>query len=94
MKTKKLGPYLRELRHQRGLSLEEVADQAGIRKGYLSGIERSQVNPPSPKVIRELSKILRVPRKPLLFMSLIEKAPEEIRADLAGALGSMLRDLL
>jgi transcriptional regulator with XRE-family HTH domain len=37
--VKKFGTHLRELRHARGLSLEATADQAGIRKGYLSGIE-------------------------------------------------------
>lgn len=86
----KFGTHLRAIRHQRGLSLEKTADLAGIRKGYLSGIERNHVNPPSPPVIRELARVLGTPKKRLLLMATIEKAPDEIRGDLEIAFAPML----
>lgn len=93
MRIMRFGTHLREIRHRRGLSLEATADQAGIRKGYLSGIERNQVNPPSPPVIRELARVLGTPKKRLLLMATIEKAPDEIRGDLETAFAPMLGGL-
>ena len=39
-----LGPRLRQMRTQRGVSLAEVAAAAGISVGFLSAIERSQMS--------------------------------------------------
>ena len=40
-----LGPRLRELRKQRGLTLRELAGRAGVSASLLSDIERGRVNP-------------------------------------------------
>jgi transcriptional regulator with XRE-family HTH domain len=41
---KKVGARVRELRLARGLSQEALADQAGIGRSYMSGIERGVRN--------------------------------------------------
>jgi transcriptional regulator with XRE-family HTH domain len=40
-----LGRALRRLRHVRGLSIEDLADRAGMHPTYLSAIERGERNP-------------------------------------------------
>lgn len=40
-----LGQAVRNLRHQRGLTIEALAASAGIHPTYLSGIERGRHNP-------------------------------------------------
>jgi transcriptional regulator with XRE-family HTH domain len=40
-----LGRAIRQLRHDRGLSIEALADLAGMHPTYLSGIERGLQNP-------------------------------------------------
>jgi DNA-binding transcriptional MerR regulator/quercetin dioxygenase-like cupin family protein len=39
----KIGPHLRRLRSERGLSLAQVAKEVGISLGFLSSLERSQM---------------------------------------------------
>jgi DNA-binding transcriptional MerR regulator/quercetin dioxygenase-like cupin family protein len=39
----KIGPHLRRLRTERGLSLAQVAKEVGISLGFLSSLERSQM---------------------------------------------------
>ncbi|HEX4485343.1 MAG TPA: cupin domain-containing protein [Terriglobales bacterium] len=39
----KIGPHLRRLRTERGLSLSQVAKEVGISLGFLSSLERSQM---------------------------------------------------
>lgn len=50
-----LGRRIRELRHERGLTLEEVGQRTGFSKSLLSKIENAQVSPP----IATLSKIAK-----------------------------------
>ena len=42
-----LGELLRRLRHERGLTLGEIADRAGLSPQYLSEIERGRKEPSS-----------------------------------------------
>ena len=73
------GELIRSMRKAKGLTLEEVAQKVGTKKGYISGIENSKVNPPAPDKVRKLAKVLG--GSPLLFLLLatIQKAPAEIR---------------
>jgi DNA-binding transcriptional MerR regulator/mannose-6-phosphate isomerase-like protein (cupin superfamily) len=42
--SQSIGPYLRQLRTKRGVSLAEVAEEVGISIGFLSALERSQMS--------------------------------------------------
>ncbi len=55
--TTAFGAHVRSLRHQLGLSQEEVAHRAGFHVTYLSGIERGLRNP-SLRNIRRLATAL------------------------------------
>jgi transcriptional regulator with XRE-family HTH domain len=54
-----VGEQLRELRHAKGMTLTEVAAEAGISVGYLSQIERNQSRLPI-GVLRRISDVLGV----------------------------------
>lgn len=41
---RKFGDRVRELRHQRGVSQEAFADECGVHRTYMSGIERGLRN--------------------------------------------------
>ncbi len=70
---------LREARTQGGLTLEALARKAGTEKGYLSGIERRKVNPPSPRITKKLARTLGLDVQVLLVHAFVERAPLEIR---------------
>src|SRR6266542_2635075 len=55
-----LGGRLREIRHRRGLKLDDVASGAGITLGYLSQIERDLTVPTLPTLAR-IAAVLAVP---------------------------------
>lgn len=57
---KSLGKTLRALREQRGLSQESFADNVGMDRTYISGIERGILNP-SIKNITRIAIELDVP---------------------------------
>lgn len=80
------GKRVRQLRHERKLTLEDVARPAGIRRGYLCGIENGRVNPPSPRVVRGIAKGLGVEPRELLLLATVQKAPREIKDDLRRAI--------
>lgn len=54
-----IGPQIRELRKVKGLTLQQVADSAGISVGYLSLIERNQTKLPI-GVLKKISDTLGV----------------------------------
>src|SRR3954469_3830708 len=41
----RLGPRVRELRRGRGLTLEELAERAGVSRAMISKLERGEKNP-------------------------------------------------
>lgn len=48
----RVGPRLRKLRHDRGMTLESVADKAGVTKGFLSLAERGKTRVSVPTLLR------------------------------------------
>jgi len=54
-----LGGYLREQRDAAGMSLRQLAEQAGGSNPYLSQIERG-LRKPSAEVLQQLAKALRI----------------------------------
>lgn len=56
---KQFGRRVRELRDARGWSQEELADQAGLHRTYISAVERAVRNP-TLTVIERIAKALKV----------------------------------
>lgn len=67
MNPKGFGPYLRELRRHRDLSLKQVERAAGVSNAYLSQIERGLRKPPHPEILKRLAKVYDVPPNDLLI---------------------------
>jgi XRE family transcriptional regulator of biofilm formation len=61
-----IGKRLQELRIQKGLSLSELADRAGVAKSYLSTIEREIQSNPSINFLEKVSGVLGVSVESLL----------------------------
>lgn len=55
-----IGEKIRDSRKEKGLSMTELAEKASVTAGYISQIERNQIEP-SLSVLRRISKILEVP---------------------------------
>ena len=60
------GPYLRDLRRQRRLTQQQLADAVGIDFTYLSKIENARVDPPSEATIRRLAAALQTDPEEML----------------------------
>ena len=56
----RFGKTLRELRTERGLSQEKVAELAGLDRNYVGMIERGERNPAVVNIVR-IAKALGVP---------------------------------
>ena len=54
--SEQLGPYLKGLREDAGLSLREVEARCEISNGYLSLLENGKVKEPSPKALWALAE--------------------------------------
>jgi len=74
-----LGQAIKELRKQRGLNQEELADKGGAHRTYVGEVERAETNPTVPKVA-ELAVALEIPLSELL-------ARAERRAGIRGVRG-------
>ncbi len=75
------GSFVKSLRKQRGLTLEEVAAKIRSHKGYISGIENGKVNPPSVKIILRYARLLGQNPNLLVRLAWVDKAPAIIRDD-------------
>jgi XRE family transcriptional regulator, master regulator for biofilm formation len=62
-----IGAKIRSLRMERGLTLTELAEKAGIAKSYLSNIERDLQNNPTFEYINKIAKALNIEQERLLF---------------------------
>jgi transcriptional regulator with XRE-family HTH domain len=56
---KKLGNRIRQLRHKKNISQEELADKCSLHRTYIGGIERGERNP-SLDNLGKISKALEV----------------------------------
>ncbi|MEN0645126.1 helix-turn-helix domain-containing protein [Alkalicoccobacillus gibsonii] len=64
-----IGKQVKKCRLDRGLSLSELAENAGVAKSYLSSIERNIQSNPSIHFLEKISLILNVPIETLLYGS-------------------------
>lgn len=61
-----IGKRVQELRLQKGLSLSELAERAGVAKSYLSTMERDIQSNPSIHFLEKIAVVLEVPVESLL----------------------------
>ena len=73
------GELIRDARKAAGLTLDETAKRLGTHKGYISGIERGKVSPPSAKYIPKIAKMFDLPEVSLLALAHAEKSPKKVR---------------
>ena len=73
----RFGERLREIRKEKGMTLREVAERAGIDFTYLSKIENDRIPyTPAADTIRQLAEALKVDSLELL--TLANKLPKEL----------------
>ena len=56
---------LREIRQEKGLSQEELADRAGLHRTYISQIERG-LKSPSLRSVEQITEALEIPMSSLI----------------------------
>ncbi len=76
--TESFGDYIKYKRENKGLTLKEVAQKAGISTAYLSKLENSKRKKPSLRIIKKLAYGLEVSVINLLLKSLKINQPEVI----------------
>lgn len=52
--------YLSELRRERGLQQQRLADEIGVNSGYLSNLENGRKGPPSDSILARIGIVLRL----------------------------------
>ncbi|MCP8968464.1 helix-turn-helix domain-containing protein [Ectobacillus ponti] len=72
-----IGERIKQLRLQRGISLTELAERAGVAKSYISSIERNLQQNPSIQFLEKIAHVLKVPVDSLLQ----DKLPEDMPLD-------------
>ncbi len=77
-----LGEIIRKRREQRGLTQDQLAQQAGISKPYLSNIETGKAkNPPSDSVLISLERALEFEPSKLTRLAHLARTPIDIRQE-------------
>ncbi|WP_026673893.1 helix-turn-helix domain-containing protein [Alkalihalobacterium bogoriense] len=61
-----IGEQVKKYRQEKGMSLSELAETAGVAKSYLSSIERNIQSNPSIQFLEKISKVLGVSVETLL----------------------------
>ena len=56
-----IGERIKRLRLQKGISLTELAEKAGVAKSYISSIERNLQKNPSIQFLEKIASVLNVP---------------------------------
>ena len=75
----RLGEKLRDLRKERGLTLEKLAEQAGLSKSYLWELENRESQRPSAEKLTALGDALGVSTS--YFLEEDARAPQERHLD-------------
>lgn len=73
-----IGNQVKKLRLAKGLSLSELAENAGVAKSYLSSIERNIQSNPSIHFLEKISVILNVPIETLLYEKTSVKSNQDL----------------
>ncbi|NGP56813.1 helix-turn-helix transcriptional regulator [Paenibacillus thiaminolyticus] len=66
MNVSNFGIYLRQLREERELGINQLATISGVSNAQISRIEKGTRNVPKPETIKKLSKALKVPYEEMM----------------------------
>jgi|SRR5690606_9636651 len=61
-----IGDKVKKFRIEKGLSLTELAERAGVAKSYLSSIERNIQSNPSIQFLEKIASVLNIPIESLI----------------------------
>lgn len=64
-----IGDKVKKFRIEKGLSLTELAERAGVAKSYLSSIERNIQSNPSIQFLEKIASVLDIPIESLIHES-------------------------
>lgn len=78
-----VGAAISERRRALGLTLQQLADQAGCAKSYLSMIERGRSGSPGEELLERLERALKLERGRLLSAAQWEATPGPVRRQVA-----------
>jgi transcriptional regulator with XRE-family HTH domain len=78
----RFGTLIRQKRMERGWSLKQAAERLLTFKGYICGIERGTLNPPSPRMTQRIARLYGLDEEQLILLGYVEKAPVKIRGEL------------
>ena len=88
-----LGPRLRALREEKGLSLRKVERESGINSGYLSQLERGEIAQPTPSVLQRVARAYGEPLGTLMsWAGYIEEDPAGVSPNAKRALSYLGED--
>jgi XRE family transcriptional regulator, master regulator for biofilm formation len=73
-----IGEQVKKLRLEKGISLSELAESAGVAKSYLSSIERNIQSNPSIQFLEKISSVLGVSVETLLNENKEDKADNNL----------------
>lgn len=73
-----IGERVRRYRHERELTLAQVAELSGLSKGYLSAIETGHTSRPSGDTLYKVAMALGVLMSDLLDRRLLSDAPDNV----------------
>lgn len=69
-----IGERIKRLRQQRGISLTELSERAGVAKSYISSIERNLQYNPSIQFLEKIAVVLHVQVDHLIQDKTVEKS--------------------
>lgn len=87
-----IGNAIKEIRKEKGLSQQQLADAAHITQAALSGIENGKI--PNPGTLKRLSKVLEVPESLIYAMSMEKTDVPEQKRVLYDSLFPVIKDLI
>ncbi|WP_018922254.1 helix-turn-helix domain-containing protein [Salsuginibacillus kocurii] len=67
-----IGDRVKQHRKERGLSMTELADKAGVAKSYLSALERNIQTNPSVQFLEKVASVLNISVDALIYDSVEE----------------------
>jgi len=82
----KFGEYLKELREEKGFSINQLAMKANVSNAHISRIERGLRPAPTPKIVRKIAKALGVNYETLLKIAGYLDSAKREKENIPGAM--------